>query len=339
MAHFLIGRSHSLRKKNRNRSARKSDIDGDIDQLNLEDDQKRTTSNWDKLPSPIRICLLYSAIGVLAGLGGFIFHLCEWDQMQTDIINYKKLQDERQSRFDQTQIELLDKWDEVSHTFYENNMWLLRYSAFFSTTIFTTIGYGLQAPKTPMGHLFTCIYGLTSIPLYGYLAQLIGGIWIDLIGSGFQKLLGKKNWRRFSMIIYPTTILFVFAILAAVIRQSATDEGFGKGIDSFWAALYFLWITTSTIGYGDVMMSGSKPIPTLFLGLWISSSMGMALQLFNKMNFHSDQHVDELQTPLHENQTTVIRPGPIKLEPTKLEKVIVHEKIGIIEDVIKLEDA
>jgi len=89
------------------------------------------------------------------------------------------------------------------------------------------------------------------------------------------KLISKETWIKFKLYIIGSVVLIGFFSLAALVFGTATDEGFGHGIYYYGDALYFLWTTTSTIGYGDVMMSGSEPILTVLIGIWLATTCGL----------------------------------------------------------------
>jgi len=69
--------------------------------------------------------------------------------------------------------------------------------------------------------------------------------------------------------------------MSYVIYSIRTDEGFGNGIYTYWSALYFLYQTTTTIGLGDIMMSGGSAPVTLLLGAWLASSIGVFVCLLS----------------------------------------------------------
>lgn len=243
---------------------------------------------WGRLPDLAKLCILYFSMGMLAATGAFLFKWSEYDEMEKNITAYNHLRDQRDAMFTTEQLEILEEWDKISHNYSDNNMWTLRYAVFFATTIFTTIGFGFQYPKTPGGYALCIIYGIPSIMIYGYLAQLIGGIWIKSIDDIFQHRLKipKKVWNKYYILIYFTILLSICSVIVYIIQITAQEDGFGTGIHNFWTALYFIWSATSTIGYGDVMMSGSNPITTTLLGLWIASFNGMCLQLLTYVNMN-----------------------------------------------------
>jgi len=160
----------------------------------------------------------------------------------------------------------------------DNNKWELRYSAFFAATTFTTTGYGLQAPVTVLGRSMVLLYGLPAIMVYGVVAKKIGLLSIYFIKCCSLRFMNEKEWVKRKLFIIGFILLLGFCGLAVFIQQTSTEEGFGQGIDNdFGNAVHFLWTTTSTIGYGDMMMSGSYPILSGLIGIWLATTCGLMI--------------------------------------------------------------
>lgn len=149
---------------------------------------------------------------------------------------------------------------------------------FFAATTYTTCGFGLQAPATVVGRMFVILYGLPAIMVYGVIAKKIGilcmhFIQVLMIRCGVSKATYVRHRIKFIGFFF----FFGFFCMGALIKITATDEGFGHGIYTFFDSIYFLYTTTLTIGYGDVMMSGANPILTVLIALWLASTLGLAI--------------------------------------------------------------
>jgi len=157
---------------------------------------------------------------------------------------------------------------------------------FFAATTFTTCGFGLQAPNTVMGRLFVILYGLPSIMLYGFIAKKVGMLVMYFIRQLCVKCCVSKETYNQNRLKFIGLFFFIgFMAMSFLIFSTAVEGGFGSGIvdaeggtlGGIFASIYFLYQTTLTIGYGDVMMSGSNPILTVLIGLWLASTLGLAI--------------------------------------------------------------
>ncbi|XP_078611435.1 uncharacterized protein LOC144881678 [Branchiostoma floridae x Branchiostoma japonicum] len=125
-------------------------------------------------------------------------------------------------------------------------------SFFFCGTIATTIGYGHIYPFTDAGKVFCIAYALVSIPLTLFMLAGIGG-----------KLGNANRWveNRVKRVIRRPYLIRVFMVLFIII--------FGLGLFCFvpayiimyvekWSyldALYYVFITLSTVGFGDMVVA------------------------------------------------------------------------------------
>ncbi len=102
--------------------------------------------------------------------GGAIFSALEYDsyrlKIESDKVTLNELKAYLQNN--QTLINYLKKHHHILDESFKNP-WEYYSAVFFAFTIATTIGYGNFSPSTPGGLIFTCIYGLVSIPYAGYI--------------------------------------------------------------------------------------------------------------------------------------------------------------------------
>jgi len=246
--------------------------------------ERCTAEFFGSLPRSAQLGIFYVSVLILASVGGLIFHLCEY-QREQESLEYKiMLREKLEERFNATGLKMIDTWSQIANEYSENNKWEFRYSVFFAVSTFTTIGFGdFQAPKTNIGRLFVILYGAPAIVIYVFLAHSI-----DTIGRNKACFWSTDVYERHRVKVYIVILVIIFLLTALLIEKTATDKGFGNGIYSYWHAWYFLWTTTSTIGYGDVMMSGGAPIVTCMVGIWIFSALGVFLTLLVMLrpNYH-----------------------------------------------------
>lgn len=232
-----------------------------------------------RTPRVLQLFILYFALGVLSGIGGLFFYYCEYDGQADELKTKKAMWENIEANFDAQGVADAKDWaDNYANIFHESNKWTLRYAAFFAATTFTTCGFGLQAPVTWGGRLMVFVYGLPAIMIYGMLAKKIGMLMMYYIEKLCRACgVTAETWARRRLLFIGSFFFVGFLLMAGLIDYTATDEGFGHGITDYGVAFYFLYTTTMTIGYGDVMMSGSNPILTAFIGMWLASTCGLAI--------------------------------------------------------------
>ncbi|XP_070534445.1 potassium channel subfamily K member 15-like [Ptychodera flava] len=127
--------------------------------------------------------------------------------------------------------------------------WKFAGSFYFATTIITTIGYGHTAPMTIGGKVFCMGYALIGIPLSLVMFQSIGerlNVFIAYCLKHIKKLLGFRNTE-----VSHTNLVVVGAFNVSVITITGAFaftkfEGW-----SFIDSYYYIFITLTTIGFGD----------------------------------------------------------------------------------------
>ena len=128
-------------------------------------------------------------------------------------------------------------------------------------------GYGHITPKTYYGQFFSVIYALIGIPICGILLAALG----DRFNKWKDKILEKvylnfdKKWQRKLVSLITITgggmVLFIF-IPSAIFHA---QEGW-----SYHDALYFCYITLTTVGFGDFVPGKKKVNCCLFLLVCVS---------------------------------------------------------------------
>ena len=120
-------------------------------------------------------------------------------------------------------------------------------SATFCSISFS-IGYGHTTPATYFGQTFSVIYAVIGIPICGILLSALGDRFNKfkdkILQRGFQKF--DKKWQRklLSLFIITGSGMLLFIFIPSAIFHA--QEGW-----SYHDALYFCFITLTTVGFGD----------------------------------------------------------------------------------------
>ncbi|CAJ0571969.1 unnamed protein product, partial [Mesorhabditis spiculigera] len=163
-------------------------------------------------------------------------------------------------------------------------MWYFSSATFYAMTLFTTIGYGTITCQTFWGRFMSIIYASIGIPL---MLVTLGDV-----GEWFQKIVTKayvwvlvryKKVRNQAItrpleeiylpIYYALGIVTVYILLCTlIIKEFDRQEGNKPGID-FGSALYFVFISLTTIGLGDVMPYNIQYSPFLSAAFLLGLAM------------------------------------------------------------------
>ncbi|CAD5234593.1 unnamed protein product [Bursaphelenchus xylophilus] len=181
--------------------------------------------------------------------------------------------------------------------------WNIWGSIYYAMTIYTTIGYGNITPATTTGRVLTIIYAFIGIPLalislialgslfakvcmvlWNFLIRTFGCVSKDLEKK--MKKLGPDDTKsetdddQEELLNFPVTFLILLTILwiffcayIFLLWEDTWDYG---------TSLYFVLISFTTIGFGDVIVSKSKyiiPVGCLILiGLALVSTVLTIIQ-------------------------------------------------------------
>ncbi|CAH1253381.1 KCNK10 [Branchiostoma lanceolatum] len=144
----------------------------------------------------------------------------------------------------------------------ENNSppkWSFSGACSFSVTVVTTIGYGNLAPYTPGGQAFCVAYGAFGIPLTAVLlakiAQGLSGLAVR-IADKIRRVRPQWNPKVIRTVVTACFVklgLCVFLILPAM--TVSIIEGW-----NFMKSLYFMFVSLSTIGFGDYVAGNQRDV-------------------------------------------------------------------------------
>jgi len=132
--------------------------------------------------------------------------------------------------------------------------WSFAGSMFFSLQMMTTVGYGTHTPVTPGGKAASVLFGTVGIAFTGY-ALGIFTVAIDaLLELAHRKLLFKRHQKRFLLSFkFGLTGMLVVLYVILVSLVAIYREGFAPG-----DAIYFVWVSVSTVGFGDFALRDSS---------------------------------------------------------------------------------
>ncbi|XP_076026679.1 potassium channel subfamily K member 17-like [Genypterus blacodes] len=221
--------------------------------------------NLARVPSILLLGAVYMAY-VLAG--GLIFWKLEGEMGKKDIsrllqnkqqllvdytcLNQKGLEAVAQVVQDSSKAGLSMKGNYTTDGF-----WKFTSSAVFAATVVTTIGYGNISPSTTAGQIFCVFFALFGIPLNVVVLNRVGKYMLVIernICDFLQEKTVKKRCTRFliHLVSYLTGMVLFFVVPMLVFQQ---HEGW-----TYSEAIYYCFITLSTIGFGDYVAGGVQII-------------------------------------------------------------------------------
>ncbi|XP_066269719.1 potassium channel subfamily K member 4-like isoform X1 [Branchiostoma lanceolatum] len=120
---------------------------------------------------------------------------------------------------------------------------------YFCATVITTIGYGHIYPVTGAAKFFTAVFANFGIPAFFYILAIIGRKVANLVEAGesrfFSGVPGPYGRRTVTLLLVELIGLFLFILIPAAIITNV--EGWSYG-DATW----YLFVSVSTIGFGDL---------------------------------------------------------------------------------------
>ncbi|XP_068195360.1 potassium channel subfamily K member 16 [Antennarius striatus] len=222
--------------------------------------------NLTRVPTILILGVVY-VIYVL--IGGVIFWKLEGDLGQKDIslllrsknillttypcLNQEGLEAVAQVVQDASKIGLSLKGNYTTDGF-----WKFTSSAVFAATVVTTIGYGNMSPSSDAGQIFCVFFALFGIPLNVVVLNRVGKYMLA-IERNISDFLEKKTKRRrctrfFVHLVSYLSGTVLFFIVPMIVFQM--HEGW-----TYSQAIYYCFITLSTIGFGDFVAGTVQLFP------------------------------------------------------------------------------
>mmetsp|Transcript_28811 Transcript_28811/g.67043 ORF Transcript_28811/g.67043 Transcript_28811/m.67043 type:complete len:586 (-) Transcript_28811:13-1770(-) len=176
----------------------------------------------------------------------------------------------------------------TSNSMEDRELWTVSGSALFVLSLASTVGYGAQAPKTPSGELATVILGSLAIPLFWYCMSEVSSLVSSFVERQLLKVVKRDsddpNFRENIALLAHVLLVVLLWVGGAVVLVFVDVEDRW----TFTAALYFCFVTLSTIGFSNVMPHGVLArcfmLLYIFLGLGTCASLvAMILRRFERM--------------------------------------------------------
>ncbi|XP_065068475.1 potassium channel subfamily K member 5-like [Rhopilema esculentum] len=128
----------------------------------------------------------------------------------------------------------------------------------FSAMTMTTIGFGGVTPRTTTGKLLTIPYALVTIPAMLSFLAYVGSVvssWVENLMLCVHRLIKGNKPLRYKLVkrvIYMYIVVWIAGLLFAAdfIFNSLYFQASSQ--ESWINALYFAFVTFSTIGFGDI---------------------------------------------------------------------------------------
>lgn len=191
----------------------------------------------------------------------YSFHHCEDEAFQN--LSFCK----NQANFGET---LRVYFNQHTNSMEDLEQWTTLGTMFYITHLSTTIGYGSSHPNTPMGQLATVFFALFGIPIMGFtLAQVAQ---LNLKFAVF--VLEKGSGKRVDTVRQQIGLLWCLLVIYIVV---------GAGVYSYlepWTflqALYFCFVTLSTVGFGDFLPS--SPVSKAFSIFYMIAGLGVCASI------------------------------------------------------------
>jgi len=166
---------------------------------------------------------------------------------------------------------------------------------FFSVLSLTTIGYGrFLCPQTVGGRLFVIPYTLVGIPIIAILYTVWAKRWLAAIKQMIYKFQGEAAAKWQSTTIALGIFLTMLLGVGPAIFMSFEKKWY------YYEAVYFIWCSVSTIGYGDFVpettggeWTGIALVP---LGLGICALLLASItQWFEDLILYMDYNADSYE--------------------------------------------
>uniref|UniRef100_A0AC34RRD2 Potassium channel domain-containing protein n=1 Tax=Panagrolaimus sp. JU765 TaxID=591449 RepID=A0AC34RRD2_9BILA len=205
----------------------------------------------------IRAVRLISTTIVYLFFGAFVFSFLEYDadeQLRNEIA---QIRNEMQQKYNFTEKDFNELEKIVIHAipFSAGYQWKFAGALYFCTVVVTTVGYGHSTPATVNGRLFCMGFALIGIPLSLVMFQSVGERVNTFIGFCLLKIRQILASRKIFILpeIKSKHLLFVSLSIGTLTIALGTFVFHKFENWSWFNSLYYIVITFSTIGFGDLV--------------------------------------------------------------------------------------
>uniref|UniRef100_A0A8D3AUD0 Potassium channel, subfamily K, member 17 n=1 Tax=Scophthalmus maximus TaxID=52904 RepID=A0A8D3AUD0_SCOMX len=218
-------------------------------------------------------------------IGGVIFWKLEGDLGQKDIgrlLTSKKNLLTTYTCLNQDDVSKVGLSLKGNHT--TDGFWKFTSSAVFAATVVTTIGYGNMSPSSTAGQIFCVFFALFGIPLNMVVLNRVGKYMLVMERNISDFLEGKTG--------SASLLFFIGPMIVFQLREGWT----------YSQAMYYCFITLSTIGFGDFVAGNSNPdkeypdwysvlmASWIFFGLaWLALLINHSIDILERLNTHFKQ--------------------------------------------------
>ncbi|XP_051249529.1 potassium channel subfamily K member 17-like [Dicentrarchus labrax] len=254
-----------------------------------------------RVPSILMLGLVYVTYVLI---GGVVFWKLEGELGQKDIsslllhkkalltkytcLNQEGLEAVAQVVYDASKAGLSLKGNYTTDGF-----WKFTSSSVFAATVVTTIGYGNMSPSSTAGQIFCVFFALFGIPLNLVVLNRVGKYMLVIernISDFIEGKTGRRTCTRFfvHLVSYLSGAVLFFVVPMIVFQQ---HEGW-----TYSQAIYFCFITLSTIGFGDFVADNNpdREYPDwysvlmaswIFFGLaWLALLINHSMDILERLN-------------------------------------------------------
>jgi len=245
----------------------------------------------------LKICLGYGVLFIFLLIGGFVFNVVERDDelrrnaAKSDLLlklngcrayfqglatkvnsssNGLVMVTRNDVERGTANCDVINSAFDIERATAPTHYWTVPGSSFFLYTTITTIGYGTYAPASTVGRGLVILFACLGIPLAGYVLQLL----IQPMNSALCYMIQKYDPYRGPQ--WNTAVVGLLLLLILVLSGIAywRLEGW-----DYATAMYFVFITLTTIGFGD--FAPSKPSSYYFSFVFVTLGLATCATLLS----------------------------------------------------------
>uniref|UniRef100_A0A3Q2EIT0 Potassium channel subfamily K member 17-like n=1 Tax=Cyprinodon variegatus TaxID=28743 RepID=A0A3Q2EIT0_CYPVA len=226
--------------------------------------------NLARVPSILMLGMVYVAYVLI---GGVIFWELEGELGKKDptpLRNTSNIKNIENSRFPFSLFQFVQDASKAGLSLKTNStsdgFWKFTSSAVFAATVVTTIGYGNMSPSSTAGQIFCVFFALFGIPLNVVVLNRVG-----------KYMLGYTHY-FVHLFFYICGVVLFFIMPMAVFKERENW--------TYSQAMYYCFITLSTIGFGDFVADSNPDINypdwySVLMASWIFFGLAWLALLIN----------------------------------------------------------